>query len=125
LLKEKYPGVNFTGRVAPEVVLELLSSSKFFISNSVIEELPYTLIEAMAHGAVLIVSNVEGHKDLIIDGKNGFLYNKKIDLVNSVFKSQLISSSDYNQMKKSAQKTIVNLSKFAKKNIKNNFKIYE
>lgn len=125
VLKRQYPSAKFTGRVTPEEVLDLLSVSKFFISNSIIEGLPYTLIEAMAYGAVPIVSNVEGHKDLVIDGKSGFLCNKQIDLVNSIFKSQLMSADDYGQMKKSSQSIIYNLSKLAKRNIKNNFKIYE
>lgn len=125
ILKKQYPDARFTGRVTPEKVLVFLSVSKYFISNSVIEGLPYTLIEAMAYGVVPIVSNVEGHKDLVIDGKNGFLYNEPIDLVSSIFKSQLMSVNDYNQMKKSAKSTIASLSKLAKKNIKNNFKIYE
>jgi len=72
VLKRQYPNAKFTGRIAPEEVLAFLSASKFFISNSVIEGLPYALIEAMTYGVVPIVSNVEGHKDLVIDGKNGF-----------------------------------------------------
>lgn len=53
-----------------------------------------------------------------------FIY-KKIDLVNYIFKSQLINAEDYKQTSKSAKETIINLSKIAKKNIENNFKIYE
>lgn len=124
-LKFIYPEVKFTGRVSPEEVFNFLSLSKFFVSNSIIEGLPYSLIEAMALGAVPLVSDVEGHKDLIINGRNGFLYNKQIDLVNTIFKAQLIGARDYNEMKESAQKTIINLSKLAKENIKNNFKIYD
>lgn len=125
ILKKKHPKAKFTGRVSPEKAIELISASRFFISNSVIEGLPYSLIEAMACGVVPIVSDVEGHKDLVINGKNGFLYTKQIDLVNYIFKSQLINAEDYKQMSKSAKETIINLSKIAKKNIRNNFKIYE
>jgi len=124
-LKIKYPEVTFVGRVLPEEVFNFLSISRFFISNSIIEGLPYALIEAMAIGTVPIVSNVEGHKDLIISGQNGLLYDKRIDLVNTIFKAQLMSSNDYYRMKTSAQETIINLAKLARKNIKNNFKIYE
>lgn len=125
ILKKMYPKATFTGRVPSEEVIKFLSVSKFFVSNSIIEGLPYSLIESMACGVVPIVSDVEGHKDLIIDGKNGFLCKKQIDLVNCIFKSQLIGSDDYRQMSKSAKETIFNLSKMAKKNIVNNFKIYE
>jgi glycosyltransferase involved in cell wall biosynthesis len=124
-LKSIYPEANFTGRISPEKVFNYLSVSKFFISNSITEGLPYSLIEAMAFGVVPIVSNVEGHKDLIIDGRNGFLYNKQIDLVNSLFKAQLISTKDYNGMRLSSQETITNLSKMAKENINKNFKYYD
>jgi glycosyltransferase involved in cell wall biosynthesis len=124
-LKSMYPDANFLGRVEPEEVLRLFSFSQFFVSNSIIEGLPYSLIEAMACGAVPIVSNVDGHKDLIIDGKNGFLYNKRIDLANCLFKAKILPQEDYIRMSTSACNTILNLNKLAKKNIRNNFKIYE
>lgn len=120
-LKIMYPEVKFTGRVKPEKVLDLFCVSKFFVSNSIIEGLPYTLIEAMSVGVVPIVSNVEGHKDLVNNCQNGFLYDKKIDLVNCIFKSQLIGSKDYDRMSESAKITILNLNNIAKKNIKNCF----
>lgn len=121
-LRSAYPKVKFTGNVSPEKVFYFLSISKFFVSNSVVEGLPYSLIEAMSTGVVPIVSNVEGHKDLIINGQNGIIYNKKIDLINSIFKAQIMDDKSYKEMRMSARETVENLAKLAKFNIKNNFK---
>lgn len=124
-LKQCYPEVMFTGRVLPEKVFYYFSISKFFVSNSIIEGLPYSLIEAMAIGLVPIVSNVEGHRDLLVDGCNGFMYSEQIDLVNFLFKVHLMSDKDYQSMSKYAQRTAGNLAKLAKESIKINFKYYE
>lgn len=124
-IKQKYPEVVFTGRLSPQKVLEYLSLSNFFISNSIIEGLPFSLIEAMQMGVVPIVSNVEGHKDLIINGSNGFLFNNQLDLINYIFKVQLLDKSEYDRISLLAIKTAENLAKAAKESININFKKYE
>jgi len=124
-LRKKYPTVNFLGRLPPEEVLSYLLLSKFFISNSIIEGLPFSLIEAMHMGVVPIVSNVEGHMDLIINNSNGFLYNNQLDFINSIFKAQLIDDKEYNRISFLAKTTIENLIRISKNSIKNNFQKYE
>ena len=124
-LRKKYPTVNFLGRLSPEEVLSYLSVSKFFISNSVIEGLPFSLIEAMQMGVVPIVSNIEGHMDLIINNSNGFLYNNQLDFINSIFKVQLLDKKEYERISFLAKKTIENLTRIAKESIKTNFQKYE
>lgn len=41
------------------------------------EGLPVTLMEAMSSGCAVVASDLEGNKDLIEDGKNGFLVRQK------------------------------------------------
>ncbi len=53
--------------------LAVLAKSEFCVSTSRYEGLPYALIEALALSKPCIVTNVDGNKDLIIDGINGFL----------------------------------------------------
>jgi len=107
--KIKYPNANFLWRLTNSDVLSYLSRSKFFISASVMEWMPYTLIESMWTGIVPIVSNVEWHKDLIIDGYNWFMFDSDLDLVNIVFKSKFISEEKYNELSILSKKTIDNL----------------
>ena len=57
---------------------------KFFahcvISASKFEGLPFNIMEALYYGKPVIASNVKGHKDLISDGFNGYLYEYNDDI---------------------------------------------
>lgn len=44
------------------------------VSASRIEGLPFNLMEAMACGLPVVVSDIKGHEDLVCNGENGFLY---------------------------------------------------
>ena len=50
-----------------------MNQSKLFILPSLYEGHPKVLIEAMSCGMVVLASNVEGNKEIIQDGINGFL----------------------------------------------------
>ena len=50
-----------------------MNQSKLFILPSFYEGHPKILIEAMSCGMVVLASNVEGNKEIIQDGINGFL----------------------------------------------------
>jgi glycosyltransferase involved in cell wall biosynthesis len=55
-------------------VLELLARADVFLLPSSFEGLPVSLLEAMAQGAVPVVSAVRsGVRELVRDGENGFL----------------------------------------------------
>lgn len=54
-------------------VFDYLKSSDIFCFPSRREGLPVSLMEAMGAGLPAVVSNVRGNKDLIIQGKGGFL----------------------------------------------------
>ena len=56
-------------------VFDLLKSSDIFCFPSTREGMPLALMEAMAAGLPAIVSNVRGNRDLIVQGKGGFLYS--------------------------------------------------
>ncbi|SNR17703.1 glycosyltransferase [Tenacibaculum jejuense] len=56
--------------------LYILKLAKLYISTSRYEGLPYAVIEAIALSKACVVTNVDGHKDLIEDKVNGFLVNE-------------------------------------------------
>lgn len=56
-----------------EESLHLLKNSKFLVSTSRYEGLPYSVIEAFALSKPCLLSNVDGHRDIIINNYNGFL----------------------------------------------------
>jgi glycosyltransferase involved in cell wall biosynthesis len=54
-------------------ILEAIAASAFYISTARYEGLPYSVIEAMAVGKALLLTDVEGNRDLVVKGENGFL----------------------------------------------------
>lgn len=64
-----------------EKSLSILKKSLFYISTSRYEGLSYAAIEAMSLGKLCILSNVDGNRDLIKNGYNGFLVEENISSV--------------------------------------------
>ena len=54
--------------------LPYLHAADIAVSSSRYEGLPFNLMEAMAVGLPLIVSDVKGNQDLVVVGENGFTY---------------------------------------------------
>jgi len=54
--------------------IKKIDSAKIFILPSKSEAMPQSLIEAMAREKIVIASDNQGSKDLIIDDKNGYLF---------------------------------------------------
>lgn len=77
-LKEKYSsieGVEFMGWV-PDIK-GLYNESSLFVLPSSNEAFGLVLLEAMASGTLVIAANSGGPKDIIIDGKTGYLFEPK------------------------------------------------
>lgn len=78
LLKEKAGGnerIVFIGYVKGKEKEELLSNAKVFIIPSCLEGLPIALLEAMSYGLICLASDIEPHKEVLLNGTNGFLFN--------------------------------------------------
>jgi glycosyltransferase involved in cell wall biosynthesis len=54
-------------------ILEAIAASKFYVSTARYEGLPYSVIEAMALGKALVLTNVDGNRDLVNHTHNGYL----------------------------------------------------
>lgn len=63
----------FKGSVANDKLPEILNTYKYYILASDYEGMPKTLLEAMACGNLCIGTNVEGIREVIVDGENGYL----------------------------------------------------
>lgn len=87
--------------------IKKIDSARIFVLPSISEGMPQSLIEAMARGKIVIVSNNKGNSDIIKNGKNGFLFETensgnladKVNLILSMNKKGLF------KIKKSAGKT--------------------
>ena len=63
--------VTFLGFV--QDVAPVLQASDIYVSASEKEGLPLSLIEGMACGLPCVVTDIEGHREIITDGVNGLL----------------------------------------------------
>lgn len=68
---EKHIGV--TGRVPPESVADYVNAADIYVSASVLEGWPTSIVEAMACGKPVVSTLVSGVRDMIQDGSNGYI----------------------------------------------------
>ena len=77
------PNVTITGWISHDEVMEQLRTGNVFMSLSLWEGLPLSLLEAMAHGFPLIATDVIGNHELLANN-NGFLCNSGKDAINAI-----------------------------------------
>ncbi|MEO0096942.1 MAG: sugar transferase [candidate division WOR-3 bacterium] len=92
--------------------ISIIKASDCFVLPSLWEGMPIALLEAMASNVPVIVSNIKGNNEIIVDGVNGFLF----------------SPNNYQELKEKISLLIRNkeigekISLKAKENIKRKFK---
>ena len=67
------PAVNFVGFITPDEQDELYRKSQFYFSVLSSDALSVSLLEAMAHGCIPIVSDLPDNRDWVKDGENGIV----------------------------------------------------
>ncbi len=65
--------LKITGWVSRSVAVDYLNGSDLFVMTSLWEGMPLALIEAQALGLAAVVPDVEGCRDVVIDGVTGFV----------------------------------------------------
>ena len=65
---------------------DLMRASDLYVSASMIEGMPFNIIEAMGCGKTILASRIKGHADLIDEGTTGFMfkYNNSAEFVQKV-----------------------------------------
>lgn len=120
-LQDSVTLIDWTDR---ENIFHIISKSKFYISTSRYEGLPYSVIEALALSKACIVSNCDGNNDLIENGYNGYVIeNEKKD--EYAQKINLLLSDDL-LLEKLSQNALISFNEHynIKKNIPNLESIY-
>lgn len=56
--------------------IKKIDSAKVFVLPSKREAMPQALMEAMARGRIVVASDNPGSREVVVDGKNGYLFNK-------------------------------------------------
>lgn len=88
-------------------ISNILHSSDFFVMTSLWEGLPISTIEALSCGLIPIVNDVDGQREIIKDGYNGFLI-KPHDIKSIEEKILLLAKNSNlkNEMSENARKSI-------------------
>ena len=107
-LKEELtsPNITITGWKSREAVLQILNNNDIFLLPSLWEGLPISLLEAMYLKKICIVSDVIGNKDVIDNGKNGFIENDLNGYKNAMDK---IKSTEVYSIKNKAYEDLINM----------------
>lgn len=75
--------INLLGKVQYEDLLKIYNQYIFFISTSLFEGNPKSILEAMASGCVVIASNIDNHSELINNKESGYLFDfEKPEILN-------------------------------------------
>jgi glycosyltransferase involved in cell wall biosynthesis len=77
-------------------ISEYLTASDIYLSTSLWEGLPYSLIEAAAYGLPIVASNVTGNNEVVQNGENGYLFELD-NLDDAAKKILLIKNSESEQ----------------------------
>jgi len=96
--------VNFLGNMSNQNLLKLYPKYQIFISTSLFEGHPKTVLEAMSAGCVVVLSKISNHEELINDQENGFLFELKDNGLSKTF-SNIIKSTKLEVISNNAIKT--------------------
>ena len=66
------------GEIPPERLREGIHTAHAVIIPSRVDNLPYAVLECMSIGKVVLGSTSGGHRELLEDGKNGFLFSHTV-----------------------------------------------
>jgi glycosyltransferase involved in cell wall biosynthesis len=70
--------LHFHGKISPSEAWEYLKDAHVVIVPSIVDNLPYVVIEAMSRGKIVLASVQGGQSEMIIDGITGFLFDHHI-----------------------------------------------
>jgi glycosyltransferase involved in cell wall biosynthesis len=95
------------GELPPHEIQRVLSKAHIVIVPSLLDNLPYTVLEAMSLGKVVLASTQGGHSEIITHAENGFLFDhSKKDFKDKITHILGLSHDQIQEIGKRAFKTI-------------------
>jgi glycosyltransferase involved in cell wall biosynthesis len=114
LIRKKYSSwlnaglLVMTGMLEPAKIKKEIHQADIILVPSSVENLPYTVIETMAAGKVVVASSQGGQRELINDRDNGFLfdYNSLASFEEKIQIAKNLGKDEIDKIKKNAVETI-------------------
>jgi glycosyltransferase involved in cell wall biosynthesis len=78
------PNIRITGWLSKEGVRQEIEKADLYLSTSFFEGLPFAVMEAMALGKCLLLSECIGNVDLVKNGINGQIFRTKEEAINNI-----------------------------------------
>ncbi|MDC3404577.1 glycosyltransferase [Acidimicrobiia bacterium] len=105
LIRIHKSNVNLIGTMSNTNLLKKLTEYKLYVSSTLYEGNPKSILEAMAAGCVVIAPKVTGVTEIIEHGVNGFLYELKEKELSELLNN--INNYKLNEISKMAKKYIL------------------
>ena len=91
---------------------ELLKISDLYVATSKREGLPVNILEAMISGLPLVVTNCRGQRELVEDGKNGYIVeindvNALVEKIKNIYLDSRIREQVTNNARENIDKYLI------------------
>lgn len=98
---------NFLGNIPNHELPKILNQHEIFILPSLWEGMPKTLLEAMACGLPVIGTDINGTREVIVNGKNGILCDMHPNSIREAIKNLMGNDELKKKLGENARNTIV------------------
>ena len=115
--------ITFTGIVDRKLIPEIYKSVHLFLTTSMSEVMPISILEALASGIPTIALKNSGLEEIVIDNKTGFLCDKNPRKIAEKIKEILSSPKGYSNLSLNTYEYAQNFT--AKKTAKKLIKLYK
>ena len=107
LIKSNDLNVSIQNNLDNKKLIEEMNKYKYYISSSLFEGNPKTVLEAMSAGCVVIASDIKNHNEIIKDCENGVLFDLlKFDFLEKINSIESNSSIQENISKRAVESVI-------------------
>lgn len=100
--------VNFLNSLPHKDLMDLYQNYKYFISSSLYEGHPKTILEAMASGCVVFASKIPGHTEIIKHLESGIIFDLKKDSLKNCFEKYFNQDSLNKKISKNSKNFVEN-----------------
>ncbi len=97
---------NFISNVPRAKIFEYLKKADFLVLTSIRDPLPTVILESFSVGTPVIAHSIGGVPEMVLDGFNGFLYDKTSEFSKIIETLKVADNNLYNQLSLNSLNTI-------------------